>query len=254
MSGQNKNRRLKTIRYCCFSVAVFLLLMTGQGCSKNETPIKESFQTDFNFLAISKDSVQLGIKIDDEIKVNDLIAPADNPKTVTLNYFNNEKKISVYDVSNNQVLFDSLFIVRASVVSLSLYQKNSGEPFVVVMPPSNLTQPPTGYSRISVMYTLDELPDEVKIVAENNKQTGTDYEPTDSFYLRKGEFSPYFLGKDGLRKPRINIYTSDADRRLLAQADPGQFSELTAPFIIYAIRKYRAYNNNVYDLLTQKLY
>lgn len=234
------------IRISYFFIIAVLLMTVLSGCSKNGTAIRESFQTSFSFLAISQDPVQLGVKIDDEIKFTDLVAPADNPKFFTINYFDNQKKITIYNVANEQVLFDSVFTLNTGNLSLSLYQKTSGNPFVLVVPPADAPPPSTGYSQISLVYTMPELPDEVLVVVENNKQTGVDYEETARFTLRKGEFSPYFLGKYGSRRPLFKFYTADASRVLIGEVYPGEL--LTAPYVIFAIR------NGFYGLQTQQLY
>ncbi|WEK35242.1 MAG: hypothetical protein P0Y53_22355 [Candidatus Pseudobacter hemicellulosilyticus] len=232
-------------------LALFLL---AAGCSRNETAIRESFQSNLNFLALTADPLQLGVKIDGEIRITDLMAPADDATQVQLHYFNKEKRISIYDVATEQVLFDSLFVIHTNTVSISLFQQSSGSPLVLVAPPAGMAPPAAGYSKASIVYTFPELPAEVKVVVLNNAATGADYEPTDSFLLKKGEFSPYFLGKNGLRKPRLLFYTPDADRRLLAEVDAGQFSGLITPFVVLAIRRQISYVNGVYALSTQQLY
>lgn len=245
--------KVKAIRHQYVAI-VILLLITITSCSKNETPWQESFQTDLNFLAVTQDSVQLGIKIDGEIKATDLMAPTENAKKVSIRFYNKEKKVSIYNVANEQVLFDSTFMINTSTVSLSLYQKASGGPLIFVAPPANDPPPATGYSKISIVYTFSGLPEEVKVVVTNNEATGVDYIPTDSFFLRKGEFSKYFLGRTGIRKPIVYYYTPGADRRLLALSDRSQFSDLLGGFTIYSIRTYRNFSGGVYELLHQKLY
>lgn len=244
----------KDIRHLFSAIAIILFLPLGIGCTKNGTAVEESFSTDLNFQAVTIDNIRLGIKIDGELKVADLEAPTVSARQTTIRYFHKEKRITIYDMITGQIFLDSLFVINAGTVYLSLYQEDEGAPVTFVVPPVGETAPPFGYNKMSVVYTAPILPDQVKLVVMNIDGPGPGYAPTDSFLLQKGKFSPYFLGRLAPERPHLYFYTPDADRKLLAIAQRVYFADMTTGLDIYGIHTHMGSSNGTTDLIPKKLY
>lgn len=230
-----------------------ILLLLG-GCAKDGTAIDETLDTEINFLAVTIDTIRLGVRIDGESLVNDLLAPTATPRLVPIRYYNKEKKITLYNVADNRVLFDSSFKIHTGNLTISLYQKNSGDPLSYIAPPASETLPPENYGKISFVYTFPALPDIVKVVVQNSIDNSVNYAPTDSFQLKKGEFSRFFLSRSTFRKADVYLYTPGADRKLVGMINRGEYSDMNAGLTIYSVRSSSSYVNGVYELVQQKLY
>lgn len=242
--------------------AVALLLLAGlTGCDKNGTAVQESLETNLNFSALTVDTFRLAIKIDEEVVTNNFQVPYIPPPTGIaftkhIRYYDRNKRVTIYNVADNVVLFDSLFTLDKASLNITLYQKTSGASFSYIAPPVNELLPSKDHGKISFNYTLAGLPDMVKVVVENSTIAGgLTYAATDSFLLRKGDFSPFFLSRLGSKRANVYLYTPTADRKLLAIISANEISlGMNAGFTIYTVRNYYSYGNGVYQIRLEKLY
>jgi hypothetical protein len=226
------------------------------GCAKEGKPVEESRAVVLNFQAFTADAMRLGIKIDDEIMFNDFYTPSTAPRALRLYYYaDRKKKITIYNTGENRVLFDSVFTLETGTKNITLYQQESGAPFIYIAPPANETLPPNGYGKLSMNYTFSALPERVEAVVRNSIAGGPAYDSTDGFILNKGEFSRYFLGRTMAgRKPEVLLYSTDPGRKLLAKIEIGEYTYMNSTFTIYSIRSSSAIQNGVYLLTQDKLY
>jgi hypothetical protein len=238
------------------------VLTTGlAGCDKEGAAIQESLETNINFSALTVDTLRLAIKIDDEVVNNNFIVPyIPSPTgagfTWHVRYFDRNNKVTIYNVADNRVLFDSSFVFDKASLNVSLYQKNSGQPFTYIAPPTGESLPPKDYGKISFNYTLAGLPDMVKAVVENSTiPGGLTYSATDSFILKKGDFSPFFLSRLGSKRANVYLYTSDAARKQVGLITANEISAaMNAGFTIYTVREFTSYVNGIYEVRLEKLY
>ena len=225
-------------------------------CSRNGVAVEESRETTLFFRAVTVDSLRLGVKVDSGMVFNDFLAPSVASRSSLVKYYtDNKKRVVIYDMASNNVFFDSVFQLKRSTENITLYQKNAGESFSYVAPPEGEALPPEGYGKISMSYLFDGLPQEVKVVVQNSKTGGDEYVTTDSFLLKKGVFSSFFLGRNNsLRRPQVFLYTPDAVRKLLGTLDRGQFTSMNATYTIYVVTQSSFVVNGSYGLVQEKLY
>ena len=251
-----------SVRNIFFISVCALLLAAGLGgCDKRGTAIEESLETNIIFSAFTVDSFRLAIKIDDEVVNNNFLVPyIPSPTgagfTQHIRYYDQHKKVTLYNVADNKVLFDSVFKLDKTSLNISLYQKNSGQPFIYIAPPAGEPLPANDYGKISFNYTLSGLPDMVKVVVENSTiPGGQTYSGTDSFLLRKGDFSPFFLSRLGTKRANVYLHTTDATRKRVGQITANEISNaMNAGFTIYTVREFTSYVNGVYEVRLEKLY
>lgn len=235
---------------CMFSVLMFA------GCADEGGAIDESRKITFQFLAVTVDSMQLGVKINNEIRTTDFFAPSSG-KLINDDFFlfNSTKKLTVYNVDDNRVLIDTTLVIgRKSSVYTSFYQRSQGDALQYVFPHANEPFPPNGYGKISILYTHLQLPDSVNVVVENSLSglRGDDYVPTDTIRLIKGDFSRFFLGRNSHRYPLLKIYTADNTWRQIGNT--GFASNMNADFTMYCLRTDLGVSNGVYSLVNEKMY
>ena len=229
------------------------LVMITAGCSKNEKAIEQWTYTSLQLKAITVDPLMLSVSANDKVLTDSFYTPGN--KALYVQYFDPVQRFKVTDLFSQSLLLDTIVNYKpGSVYSITLFQAVSGGKLVRIGPPANEPLPTGGKIKISVIYSLDIMPDVAKVVVEDSKTGGSLYSATDSFLLRKGEFSPYFTGKLlGDRKPVVKFYTADASRKLVADMDPSTFHNANSDFTIYTLTWAGAVNG-VISLGQEKLY
>lgn len=232
-------------RYCI----VFIGLLVA-GCSKNEQAIEQWSFTSLELKAITLDVLRLQVVTDETTLTDSLITPGS--KTLPVQYYNPSHRFLVTDLYSNMLLLDTVIDYKPGPNnSITFFQPVNGGKLVWVGPPVNEPLPPAGSIKISIVYAHAKLPDEVKVVVENSKNGGTDYIPTDSFQLKKGAFSPYFIGGN-IRKPKLSFYKTTGNKEKVATAN--SFSFANSDYSIFLFNEDQGVSNGVYELLESKLY
>jgi hypothetical protein len=178
-------------------------------------------------------------------------------KAVQVTYFNPTQRFKVTDLFSKTLLLDTLVEYKPGAVNaITFFQSVPGGKLVRIGPPANEPLPPAGKIKISLVYGVLEMPDLVKVVVEDSDNGSSAYSATDSFQLKRGEFSPYFIGKViNNRKPQLKFYTADARRKLIAQVQPSAFNSTNADFSIYSFNSIEATDRDgVFSLSREKLY
>lgn len=248
--------------YVKFRLQVFFYsaLLTGglwvAGCSKNERPIEEARFTTLELKAFSVDTLQLKV-LENETMLTDSLTAPDGVKSIAVQYYDAKHRLRLLDANANRLWLDTTIDYKPGFINaLTFFQPSAGEKFVWIGPPVNEPLPPTDWLKISISYTHPALPEMVKVVVENSKTGGTLYEATDSFELKKGEFSRYFLGRSRAdRRPRMFLYTADGRRKQVAKVEEGSFpTTVNADYNIYLLRKHSSFSGGVYSIRPDKLY
>lgn len=236
-------------------IAAFILALTIAGCSKNEQAIEQWNFTSLQLKALTVDPLMLRVTANDILLTDSLYTPGD--KAVQVQYYNPTHRFKVTDLYSKTLLLDTVVDYKSGAVNaITFFQALSGGKLVRIGPPANEPLPPSGQIKISIVYGIQELPDQTKVVVEDSEDGTSNYKATDSFVLKKGEFSPYFIGKmlkD--RKPQLKFYTTDANRKLIAQVQPSSFNNTNVDFTIYSFRSIESTDRDgMYFLKREKLY
>lgn len=210
-----------------------LFIVTMAGCAKNEQAIEQPNFTNVELKAITVDSLMLKVEADENLLTNSMLTPGN--KTVPVKYLNPAHRFRVTDMYSNTPMLDTVIDYKPGIInSITFFQQGTGGKLVWVGPPVNEPLAPAGKMKISVVYARPHLPNELKLVIENSKSgsLNTDYEPTDSFLLKKGEFSRYFTAWQN-KKPHIKVFTADALRQPVTVVDAAEFTLSNPDFSIY---------------------
>lgn len=236
-------------------LAVLFVLIMG-GCSKNEEPIEQSSYTSLQLKAITVDALMLQVMANETILTDSLYTPG--TKAVQVTWFDPVHRFRVTDLFSKTLLLDTVIQYKTGAVNaITFFQSVSGGKLFRIGPPASEPLPTGGTIKISVIYGVPDMPDLTKVVVEDSKDGTSNYEATDSFLLKKGEFSPYFTGNlKGNRKPQLRFYTADARRKLIAKAEPSTFSNTNAAdFTIYSMNGIGGTDaSGVFFLSREKLY
>ncbi|WP_207513516.1 hypothetical protein [Longitalea luteola] len=225
-------RRIYLFNKMAFSGSIiFALLITG--CSKNERAIEETRYTTLELKAITVDPLLLQFTVD-ETQLNDLLATPNASTTFPVKYLHPTHRFRVMDQYSNTLMADTMIDYKAGEKNtITFFQPVAGGKLVLVGPPVNEPLPPAEKKKISIVYSLPAVPDKVKVVVDNSLSgtSGSDYIPSDSFSLKRGEFSPYFWSWNN-RKPKLRIY--DTNDNLILEVNNSQFAEAIADFSIFS--------------------
>lgn len=241
--------RLQTIgRY-----SMGLLFICNMSCSKNEQAIEQMRSTQVGLNAVTIDSMRLIVTDNGELLTDSLLTPVGNT-TLTVQYQEPERRYQVTDMYSNTLVLDTMISYKAvSINAVTFFQSATGGKLVWVGPPVNEPAPEAGKIKLSVVYAspfTTATYDEIKVVVENSKSgtSGTDYAATDSFLIKRGEFSRYFTGGN-TRKPQLKLYSADAKRTALASTGTSPFASANTDFSIYYINL-----NSITSAVVTKLY
>jgi hypothetical protein len=238
------------------SVYAALLALMIAGCSKNEQAIEQWSFTSLQLKAITVDALMLRVMANETLLTDSLYTPGN--KAIDVQYFNPIHRFLVTDLYSKTLLLDTVVEYKAGAVnSITFFQSLSGGKLVRIGPPANEPLPPAGKIKISIVYGNEELPDQVKVIVEDSELGNTTYAATDSFLLKKGAFSPYFIGKQvNGRKPQLKFYTTDARRKLVAKVQPSAFNNTnTDDFSIYSFNSIESIDQDgSFYLKREKLY
>ena len=229
------------------------LVMVIAGCTKNEKAIEQYSFTSLQLKAITVDALMLQVKADENLLTDSFYTPGN--KAVMVQYLNPTHRFRVTDLFSKTLLLDTLVDYKpGSINALTFFQTVSGGKLVRIGPPANEPLPTGGKIKISVIYSHEIMPDVAKVVVEDSETGGTLYSATDSFLLKKGEFSPYFIGKMlGGKRPQLKLYTADASRKLIATMDRSTFNDPNSDFTIYMLTV-AGQTGGIIALDKQKLY
>lgn len=240
-------------------VSFFFIAVTGliylAGCSKNEHPVEEARYTTLELKTFSTDSLQLKVLENDETLTDSLFAP-DGIKNVSVQYFDPKHRIRLADAFTDRIWLDTMIDYKSGFInSITFYQPAAGANFIWIGPPVNELLPSKDYAKMSIRYTHANLPDLLKVIVENNPK-GTHYEVTDSFELRKNEFSRYFLAYNAsTKKVKLKLLSTDSRRKTIAYAEEGNFSSaVSADYNIYLFRTDGPGPGDSVRILGEKLY
>jgi hypothetical protein len=239
------------VYFTCVAVAGILSLA---GCSKNERAIEEARFTRLDFKTYSIDSLQFKVLQNETALTDSLFAP-DGAKTIPVKYFASGNRIRLFDVFTNQMWLDTVVNYKQGLINnLTFFQPSPGAGFIWIGPPVNEPLPPEKWLKMSISYTHAAMPEVLKVVVHTSTGTANDYKPADSFQLKKGDFSKYFLAPVNLR-PRLFFYAIDGQKELRAQIDERGFpSAMNADYNIYLLRKERSIVRGIYNLMPEPLY
>lgn len=231
-----------------------IALSTMMGCSKNEQPVKEPAFTGLRVKIISAENFTLKMSVGGEVISNQLSAPNPEGTPIAVQYFDPRQRVQLFDFYRNTIVTDTLFTYKPGYTNLiSFYQPFAGEPLRLIGPPANEPPAREGAAKLSVCYTFSPLDDSLRVIVENASPTDNVYHPTDSFTLKKGVFSRFFEGRRDSYKPVVKLYTTGADRKLVAQMPANQFNDMNTDFTGYIFQD-RLNAGPVADLAANKLY
>ncbi|AXY74386.1 hypothetical protein D3H65_10530 [Paraflavitalea soli] len=202
------------------SFAVLLILFLSGACSKKGEPVVQAKFTNLSLRAITNDPFTLKIVADENTVLTEALEAPGGTSNVTVEYYDLEHRFQVYNLFGNELLLDTIVRYKPGFVNgITFFQAAAGAKLVWVGPPQNEPLAKEGYFKLSIVYNLNALPDSVRVVVENSITSGGQtYAPTDSFTLKKGEFSRYFEGRSGDRKANVRFYSTTSPRRVLAEA------------------------------------
>ena len=237
------------------SLYVMITLLMVAACSKNGQPVQEPAFTGLRVKIISAENFTLRMSVGGQVINNQLTAPNAEGTPIAVQYYNPTQKVQLFDFYRNTMVTDTSFTYKPGYTNLiSFYQPAAGEPLRLVGPPVNEPPAPEGAGKLSVCYTYAPLADSLRAIIENvSPDNNNVYKPTDSFTLKKGLFSPFFAGRRGSYKPVVKLYTTGADRKLVAQIPASQFHDMNEDFTGYIFQD-RFNAGPVADLAANKLY
>lgn len=234
-----------------------LVLLPGlAGCSKSISTIEDPKIMSLDIFAKTIDALQLKVTAGEEVLTSSMVTP-DGKESVTFLHTEPAYRFGVHDVFTHQTLLDTLISIntirRAGRRIVLLQTEPGGELVWVGPPPASETLPGIDSTKISIVYTLAALPDQVKVVVENSIGNTNNYKAIDSFPLQKGEFSHYFTGSRSSKgKIQLRFYTPDSNHTLVATAI-GVFNRLDPQLYVFAFRTGNL-SNGVYALTAENLY
>lgn len=235
---------------------VLVILPALAGCSKSTNTVEDPKVISMEIYAKTIDAMQLKVTVGEEVLTQSIVTP-DGQAGVTFLHTKPEYRIGVHDVFTHEVLVDTLISVntiRAAGRKIVFLQSLPGGKMVWVgPPPASETLPGIDSTKMSVVYTLAALPDQVKVVVENSIDNTSSYKAIDSFLLQKGEFSHYFTGSRSSKgKIQLKLYTPDGNRTPVATVI-GAFGRLDPKLYVFAFRTGHL-SNGVYALTAENLY
>jgi len=212
-----------------------LLLICSAGCSKNEHAIEQPNFTDLELKAITVDPLLLHIKVDENVLTDSLVSP-NGVITVPVKYTNPQHHFRVTDQFSNRMLTDTVISYQPGEKNtISFFQAAEGTKVFWVGPPVNEPLPPANRKKISFVYTLPApvMPNEVKVIVMNTKDNETNgYAVEDSFLLKRGEFSQYFLSWER-RKAKLTIIKNVPGRDTVALVESSRFADAIGNFSVF---------------------
>lgn len=241
-----------------FPVFFYCALLSGwawlTGCSKHEQAIDEARFTTLDIKTFSIDTLRLKV-LENETLLTDSLPAPDGAKNIAVQYYDFTHRIRLSDAFSNRLLLDTTIDYKPGFTNtLTFFQPAADANFIWIGPPVNEPQPPAGNFKIAVSYTHAGLPELVKVVVKT--KPASTYLATDSFELKKGEFSKYFLTINKAdKRPRIEFYRTDGKKELLGQIDEFSYPVTMNPdYNIILIRKHKSKVNEVLGLVPEKLY
>ncbi len=223
------------------------------GCTKQEQPIAEPEFAGLFLQAVTVDQMRLRV-MDGEQQLTNALLSTGRSVTASVTYYDKVHRIRVFDFYGDALLLDTLVTYERTPFYLTFYQDKAGDKLRWMGPPVGEPAPATGALKVSIVYTAPALPASMKVVVENVvPASGTQYQATDSFVLDKFSFSKYFTGVNHEeKKPRLRMYTTGTERKLIATVSPEQFLNTNFHFSTFLFD--RASGGGVFNLESKKLY
>lgn len=231
------NRQFLTAGVFPYGMLVLLSMMAG--CSKSINTLDDPKFVTLNIYVKTIDTLQLKVTAGEEVLTQSVVTP-NGEAHITFQHSEPGYRFGLYDVFAHRLMLDTLISMNTirTTGRMVFFQPEPGGDIVWVgPPPASEPLPAQDSAKMAVVYTYAALPDRVKVVVENSVGNTNTYHATDSFLLRKGEFSRYFTGNRtaGGRKLQLRLYTPDADRTLVATVN-NSFSTLNNRFYVFAFR------------------
>jgi hypothetical protein len=218
---------------------IALSLIYCLGCSKGEQAIDDLRYTFISLNAFTIDSMRLQVSDNDVQLTDSLITPIAS-KEMKVKYKESGRRYRVTDLYTKSLLLDTVVTYKSVAMNaITFFQPAAGGKLVWIGPPVNEPAPPSERIKLSIVYASQftaSTYDQIKVVVENSKSgsLGTDYVATDSFQLKRGEFSRFFIGGRD-KKPRLKLYTTAANGAMLATLNSASFSTANNDFSTYYI-------------------
>jgi hypothetical protein len=210
-----------------YTCSIALLFMCCLGCSKSEEAISQERFTLLGLNAITVDSLRLSVTDNGHLLTDSLMTPEGKFET-TVKYKEPSRSYKVIDMYSNTVLFDSTISYKKMFDNaVTFFQPVSGGNLILINPPANEQAPANDSFKLSVVYSAPSTAavyDELKVVIETSITGGPQYAASDSFLLKRGEFSRFFTGSKK-RMPVLKLYSTDASRVQLGATNTGTFSQ-----------------------------
>jgi hypothetical protein len=221
------------------SFFVLMLLLVMAGCAKSLRTLDDVSFTTLEIRAHVHDAMGLKVTADDSILVKFFETPTINAAGVDFRYTKLVHRFRVYDVFTNQLKLDTLIALKARNKNvLTFFQPApAGKLEWIGPPPVSEPLPHKDSAKMSIIYTLPDFPDVVKVVVENSVGNTTVYKATDSFTIERGKFSRYFSCKNSYTgRLQLKLYTANAQRTPVATVLREEFIGLSSDFYVYGFR------------------
>ena len=232
---------------------IILLIM---GCSKNERVVEDRRFASLQFRGLTVDSFRLKLTANQQMLTDNLSVPGP-AFTPRVSYFDPTHRIQATDLISQRLLLDTTIDFKPGpIMPVTLFQPASGAPLRMVSPSRDETLPPPGKYKLSVIYTFPEMPARTKVVVgnETESQPGS-FIPTDSFYLNKREFSPFFLrNRDRQVITAVRFYSADDQRKWIAASRITFYQISNADLSMYVFQVREDFSPGVINLTSERIY
>jgi hypothetical protein len=176
-------------------ISGFLLIFIIAACNKNEQAIEQERFTNLQLRAITVDNMLLEVTVDDNVLTDSLVAPSTDDKIVPVKYNTIQHRIRAVDKYTNKVMMDTVVNYQSGLFNtITLFQPNAGEKLLRIAPPASEAVPADSNVKISVVFSQpvqfrQQVLNEVLVALQ--QPIGSTYTTTDSFVVKRGEFSRY---------------------------------------------------------------
>lgn len=217
-----------------FYIILLAIAYTFLGCSKNGGPIEEITFTELQVKVFSVDTFLLKLTAGGEVLTSRLNAPLVDGVYFNVDYWDKKQRVELFDHYRNMIVTDTTYIYKPGYVNyLTFFQQSSGAALQLLGPPSNEPPAREGYGKISVSYAYEQLPDSLLVVVENSPLNDGAYKVTDSFVLKKRQFSKFFESRYTGFRARAKLFTTDASRKQMAEMQSDEFRDMNTDYSSY---------------------
>lgn len=239
---------------CFVYILLIIIVYALPGCSKSGGPIEEVTFTELQVKVISVDNFLLKITTGNKVLTSQLSAPVFEGVKFSIDYFDKKQHVELFDYYRNTVVADTTYTFKPGYVNqLTFFQPSLGAALTLLGPPTNEPPAEKGYGKIAVSYTYAPLPDSLLVVVENSSLNDGVYKATDSFVLKKGQFSKFFESRYTGFRARTKLFTTDASRQQVAEMQSDEFRDMNADYSNYIFRRSKSFGA-IAQLAGERLY